>query len=135
MPLLDANIFLRFLTNDDPKKAKKCFDLFDAADNGQLELRTCEAVVAEVVYVLASRRLYNLSRGEIVQKFLPVLQIKGLRIPSKNVILAALKMYGRTRLDFEDALLVNFLKHYKESVLYSYDTDFDKVAGIKRLMP
>lgn len=135
MPLLDANIFLRFLTGDDPKKAQRCFDLLETATRGQTELRTCEAVVAEVVYVLASKRLYNLSRAEIVKKFLPVLQVKGLRIPAKSVILGALKMYGRTRLDFEDALLVNYLKHYKESILYSYDAGLDGIAGVRRLAP
>jgi len=135
MPQIDANIFIRFLTNDQPTLAKRCFKLFESASRGEIDLRVCEAVVAEVVYILSSKRLYNLKRSEIVQKLLPILAIKGLRIPAKTVVLDALKIYGTVKIDFEDALQISYLKRWRENNIYSYDHDFDKVGTIKRLEP
>ncbi len=34
MRFVDTNIFIRYLTNDDPRKAQACFDLFQRAKQG-----------------------------------------------------------------------------------------------------
>ena len=52
MQFIDANVFIRHLTRDDPEKAKACFELFQKAGQGEITLTTSEAVVAEVVFVL-----------------------------------------------------------------------------------
>jgi predicted nucleic acid-binding protein len=45
----DANIFIRALTGDDPKKAEACSDLLRRVDLGEVEITTCEAIITEVV--------------------------------------------------------------------------------------
>jgi len=65
MKFLDANVILRYLTCDDPKKAENCYELFQKVKKSKIKLITCEAVIAEVVYVLSSHSLYNLPRDEI----------------------------------------------------------------------
>ena len=39
MPFVDTNIFLRYLTKDDPDKAQACFELFKRAEANQVTLR------------------------------------------------------------------------------------------------
>ncbi len=55
MPFVDTNIFLRYLTRDDPDKAQACFELFKRAEANQITLTATETVIAEVVYVLSSK--------------------------------------------------------------------------------
>src|SRR3989344_8580749 len=98
MQFVDTNIFIRFLTKDDPKKADACFDLLQRAEKGEINLQTTESVIAETVYILESKRLYNLSRKEIYQKLFPLLKIKSLKIPYKNSLLLALDIYSKKNL-------------------------------------
>jgi predicted nucleic acid-binding protein len=49
---LDANIFIRYLTNDDPANADRVEKLLESAAAGKERLLTTEMVVAEVVWVL-----------------------------------------------------------------------------------
>ena len=47
--VLTVNVFLRFLTNDDPAKAKKAEALFRNAIQGHITLATSLLVVAEII--------------------------------------------------------------------------------------
>lgn len=51
---VDTNVFLRFLTNDDPIKAKRVEALFRQAIKGQIQLITSLLVMAEIVWTLES---------------------------------------------------------------------------------
>lgn len=135
MRFVDTNLFIRFLTQDDLKKAEACFELFKSAQSGSIKFETTETVIAEIVYILSSRRLYNLKRKEIVTRLMPILRIKGLKVANKRVILRALEFFDLYKLDFEDALLLAHMERVKVKELYSYDKGFDKVPGIKRLEP
>jgi len=51
---IDTNIFLRYLTNDDPVKAKRAEVLFRDAVHGKAVLTTSLLVIAEIVWTLES---------------------------------------------------------------------------------
>ncbi len=57
MHFVDTNIFLHYLTRDDPVKAEVCFRLLEQARKGEIALTTSESVIAEVVFVLSSPRV------------------------------------------------------------------------------
>ena len=46
--VVDTNLFIRYLTNDDPEKADRISHLLDDAAAGQVTLVTTEMVLAEV---------------------------------------------------------------------------------------
>src|SRR3989339_54680 len=104
MQFVDTNIFIRLLAKDDPVKSEKCFRLFKKAEDGDLELHTTESIISEIVYVLQSKRLYNLDRDSIGKKLSVVLKIRSLKIPHKSVIISALNLYSKNNIDFEDAI-------------------------------
>lgn len=135
MKFLDTNVILRYLTRDDPKKAEACYELFQKAKQGKVELMTCEAVIAEVVYVLSSPSVYNLPREEIRSLLLPIINLRGLRLPQKRLFIRALDIYASQNVDFEDALSIAHMEKRKMKEIYSYDTDFDKLEDIRRLEP
>ena len=137
MRFLDTNVILRYLTRDDEAKAEACYRLFQRASRDEEELFTCEAIVTEVVYVLSSRRApYRLSRAEIRERLVPILTIRGLRLPQKHVYIEALDIYvSFPSLDFEDALAIAHMNRLGIEEIMSYDRDFDRVAGIQRVEP
>ena len=137
MRFLDTNIIIRYLTRDDEVKARACYELFRQVEQGEEELFTCEAVVAEVTYVLSSRRSpYQLSHEEIQSRLLPILTLRGLRFPQKGVCIRALDLFASAPfLDFEDALAVAHMERLGMTEIVSYDRDFDRVAGVRRFEP
>jgi len=135
MQFVDTNVFLRYLVNDDPTKAKKCLDLFLQAKSNTVSLSTSEAVIAEVVYVLASKRLYNLGRTDVVARLRPMLVLPGLKLPQRTLLLRALEIYAAYVVDFEDALSKAHMERQDIKEIYSYDTDFDQMEGVTRIEP
>ena len=137
MKFLDTNIILRFLTRDDETKAKACFELFQKVEQGKEQVLTCEAIIAEVAYVLSSPRgPYHLSHEEIRARLAPILALRGLKLPQKRQHLHALDLYATLpSLDFEDALAVAHMEKRGITKILSYDTDFDRVPEVKRVEP
>jgi len=135
MQFIDANIILRFLTRDDLAKAERVKVLLERADRGETELTTSESVICELVFVLCSPRLYNLSRERVRTLLIPIVSLKGLKLPNRSLYLRAIDLFAATSVDFVDALAVAHMEARKVTEVYSYDKHFDGVSGIRRLEP
>jgi len=135
MIFLDANVLLRVLTNDDPEKAQQCFDLLRKAERGEVQLATSEHVIAEVVYVLSSPRLYHLPAKRIRDLLLPILGLRGLKLPSRQVYRRALDIYALHNADFGDTLTVAHMRKWEVRTILSYDRHFDRIEGVERQEP
>ena len=135
MQFVDANVFIRFLTRDDPEKAQACFQLFQKAKKREILLTTSESVIAEVVYVLSSNQLYNLPREQIRALLYPLLSVPGLRLTHRNMYLRALDLYAAYPIHMEDALIVAQMERQKVTELYIYDRDFNHLPEVSRLEP
>ena len=111
--------------------------MFQQVRRGEEELVTCEAIVTEVVYVLSSPRApYRLSHQEIRARLVPILTLRGLRLPQKRVYLSALDLYASSPfLDFEDALAVAHMERLGVTEIVSYDRDFDRLPTLQRVEP
>ncbi len=135
MEFLDTNIILRYLTRDDPAKAQRCYALFQQVKRKQIRLVTSESVLAEVVYVLSSRSLYNQPRENVRTLLLPIISLPGLKLAHRRAFFRALDIYASTHLDFEDCLSIAHMERLKVNTILSYDQDFDRVKGIQRREP
>lgn len=132
---VDTNIFLRYLTKDDPEKAPACFELFKQAQQDKVRLITSESVVAEIVYMLSSKNVYHLPRQEIKNRLLPLLSLQSLKLEHRDTILRALDLYENYKVDFEDCLSVAHMERQELEEIYSYDRDFDQVKTVQRIEP
>ena len=133
---VDTNIFVRLLTRDDLEKAERCLALFERANQGELQLVTSEAVIAETVYVLASPGIYGTPREAISISLSTLIAQSGLRLDHKEAILEALELYGSTRLHFIDCLCVAHTRREgPPQLVYSYDRELDRIPGIQRREP
>jgi predicted nucleic acid-binding protein len=132
---VDTNVFIRLLMRDDLAKAEQCRSLFAKAKEGEIELHTSEAILAEIVYVLKSPVNYKLDRAQVAALLRPLVELEELKIAHKGTILRALDYYESNNLDFEDCLAIAHALRANDGRIYSYDRDLDKVKDLTRLEP
>lgn len=134
-PFVDTDVIIRLVTNDDPKKQAEAAALFEAVEAGKLVVTSPDTVIADAVYVLSSPRLYHKSRSDVAAMLSGLLRLPGFKVENRASVLRALDLYASTKLDFGDALIVASMEQGGSRILYSYDTDFDRISGITRLSP
>jgi predicted nucleic acid-binding protein len=130
---VDTNIFLRYLTQDDPSKYEKCRGLFKKAMEGEIALATSGMVIAELIWTLLS--YYKVPKVDVIEKISIIVSTENLHIPDKDMIADALVLYGRKNIDFIDAYNAVFMKYHSLDEIYSYDSDFESIEEIKRVEP
>lgn len=131
---IDTNLFIRYFTNDDPKKADRVDRLLEQAVNGKIELMTAEIVLAEVVWVLES--YYELEKARIAEMLKAILSTPGIKVLNGKIVQKALKYYSDKNIDFVDAYIVAVMEKYKIAGIYSFDKKhLDRITQITRLEP
>ena len=132
---VDTNVILRLLTKDHPRQSAAAQEVFRLVANGNLLVTTSETVIAEVLYVLSSRGLYDLSRSDIRRKISNILRLQCMIVPNKQLYERALEVYASTGVDFEDALSVAHMEAQGITTILSFDRDFDRFPSIEREEP
>ena len=135
IPFIDTDVIIRLLTGDDLEKQARAAALFKEVERGILQIAAPVTVIADAVYVLSSRRLYNLPRAEVRQLLTALVRLPGFRIHKRRAVLRALDLYASMNSDFGDALIVASMERVSSQVIYSYDTDFDRIKGLTRREP
>ncbi len=130
MFFVDTNVFLRFLTADDQSKAMRCKQLFNKAQKGEIALFTSDLVVAELVWILQSPKHYNLSPPEIKDLLLPLLVMKNLHLPNKEIYASVFELFCSTDIDYIDAFHAILMGKHKIKNVFSYHQYFDKIEGV-----
>lgn len=128
---VDANVLLRFLTNDPPDMAERVEQLLQRAERGEVTLLVHPTVVAEMIWVLAS--FYGYPKVQIADKLIPLLERPGLRIQQEQVVIAGVAVMARHNVDFADAFLAE-LARVPGSGICSFDRDFRKLQ-VELLQP
>lgn len=130
---IDTNIFLRYLTKDDPTKYERCRVVFKSALEDKIDIATSAIVIAELIWTLLS--FYKVPKADVIEKIAIIISTENLYIPEKDVIADALVLYSRRNIDYIDAYNAVFMKYHGLREIYSYDEDFDEVEGVKRVEP
>ncbi len=130
---VDTNIFLRYLTGDDPLKYQKCRAMFKQAMNGEISVSTSGMVIAELIRTLLS--YYKVPKAEVIEKVTVMVGTKNLSIPDKDILADALVLYARKNIDFIDAYNATFMRYQGLHDIYSYDEDFELIESIRRQEP
>jgi uncharacterized protein len=132
---LDTNILLRHLLNDDPIQSTAALALIQAIEQGRVTVWTSDLVIAEVVFVLANPRTFHLGREAIRDLLLPLINLPGLKLPRKRLYRRIFDLYTTLPIDYIDCYHAALIERRRPGELYSYDTDFDRIAGITRVEP
>ncbi|MCL5885352.1 MAG: type II toxin-antitoxin system VapC family toxin [Deltaproteobacteria bacterium] len=116
---VDANVFLRYLTNDDPEKADRVEALLSRAARGEVRLITTELVLAEVVWVLESS--YEMNNHEIAPMIKAILDTPGIEVINGGIVEKALDFYRSHNVDFVDGYIAAIMEKRKIKDIYSFD--------------
>lgn len=133
MKFLDANIILRYLTNDMPSESLKCQRLFEAVSEGREILFTNILIIAEVLWVLSSE--YKFARLKVIEGIHKIVNTPNIHIDDKDLIISALDIFEENNIDFIDAYNAAVMLHKGIDSIYSYDKHYDRLKEIKRLKP
>jgi predicted nucleic-acid-binding protein len=110
------NVWVRYLTNDDPRQAALAVELIARCER----IYIAKTVVLELEWVL--RAVYRLDRDTVNRALLQVLGLPNAVVESPRQVARALK-YHRQGLDFTDA---PHLTAFEYDAFYTFDSGFAK---------
>ena len=139
MTVADANYFLRYLvrpaTPQDQVMSQTAATFFRLVQTGRGTFTTTDAVVAEVVFILSSKRRYGVPRADVVARLKPLLRLPGCKRPQKRLCLRALDLWmSEPRLSFVDALGAVHAQALRVP-LASFDAALARVPGLTLWQP
>ncbi|HOG91783.1 MAG TPA: type II toxin-antitoxin system VapC family toxin [Smithella sp.] len=131
---VDTNLFVRYLTDDDPEKADRVEALLNEATIGNVKLITSDLVLAELIWVLESS--YDLKPAAIVPMIRAILATPGLEVLNGAVVARALEIYKDQNVDFVDGHIAALAEKMNISEIYSFDKKhISRLENITRSEP
>ncbi len=133
MRIIDANIILRYLTNDVQDQAERAGELLTKVEAGSEEVFLPDIILADIIWVLEG--YYKQSREQIREWITTILSMQGLRFSDKSVALDALDIYVDLGIDWSDAFVTGQMINHGIMEIYSFDRHFDRIGAIKKIEP
>ena len=128
--VIDTNLLVRYLINDDQKKADAVDNLLDKAIKGEVRIIIPSVVIAELVWVLES--FYQLKADVILELVEAIVNTSGLDVTDKSMVISALRLYKNRNIDFIDAWIIEFAKERGIKTIYTFDKKhFRDIEGIE----
>ncbi len=128
--VIDTNLLVRYLINDDQKKAGAVDNLLDKAGKGEVRIIVPSVVIAELVWVLES--FYQLEADAILELVEAIVNTSGLDVTDKSTVISALRLYKNSNLDFIDVWIIEFAKERGIKTIYTFDKKhFRNIEGIE----
>lgn len=132
--VIDTNLLVRYLTDDDPVKAKAVDALLNKAGSGEIKILVPSIVIAELVWVLESS--YKMESPGIAELVDAVLNTPGVEVTDKSIIKSALTLYRAKKIDMIDAWIIEFAKDAGVGAIYTFDKkNFKDAEGIEARSP
>jgi predicted nucleic acid-binding protein len=130
---LDTNVLVRHLTQDSAELSPRATSFLQRLERGELTVRIADTVVFETVFLLERR--YRRPRPDIAEAVMALLALPAIELPDKQRIAQAFDLYLNSRLSFADAYHVVIMEQLGIEEVVSFDRDFDRVPGIRRVEP
>ena len=138
MRFLDANVFIyayykpkKQLTQKEKQMKEQAKQIIANVSLGKEEVMTTVVHLSETVNILKHGmqpdQLTNIIRGLFM---LDNVKIYGV---TREAYFAAAELGDDLKLEVNDALAVDFMKMNDIKEIYSFDEDFDRIAGVSRL--
>jgi predicted nucleic-acid-binding protein len=127
--VIDTNLLIRYLVNDDARKAQIVDTLLKKAGKGDVHIHMPSIVVAELVWVLES--FYKMETAEIADLVDSILNTPGLTVSDDAIVRSALKRYRTKGVDLVDAWIVAFAQDKGANEIHTFDKKhFKGIDGV-----
>lgn len=133
MRTIDADVILRYLTNDVPEQAKQVEELFNRVEVGNEDVFLPDIILADIIWIL--EKYYKQTREDIREWITAILSLQGLTFSDKKMALNALDIYVAKKIDWSDASAAIQMLQRDITEIYSFDKHFARIDGIIRIEP
>jgi predicted nucleic acid-binding protein len=130
---IDTNVFVRHLTQDHADFSPKATAFLARIERGDIQARTADTAIFETVFLLEKR--YGRARADIRDGVLALVGLPGLALPNKHRLRRVFELYIDVKLSFGDAFHVALMEQLGIEEIATFDRDFDRVPGIRRVDP
>jgi predicted nucleic acid-binding protein len=130
---LDTNILLRHFLQDLPDQSPRASALIGRIERGEVEVHISDIVVFECVFLLERR--YKQPKTMVRELVLGFLELPSVLLPGKRRFRRVFGLYVGRNISFADAYHAVLMGQLKVHEVVSFDRDFDKVPGLKRVQP
>jgi predicted nucleic-acid-binding protein len=131
--IIDANVILRYLTNDVPNQTRRAEELLKKVEMGSEDVFLPDIILADIIWILEG--YYKQSRELIRDWITTILSLQGLEFSDTNVALNALDIYVDKGIDWSDAFTASQMTDRGITEIYSFDKHFNRINGISRVEP
>lgn len=128
---LETSVLTRFLLGDHPTQSPQAKLIIQKAQAREIDVSTNAMVLAELTWVLKS--FYKLPKDEIIKHLSNILSFPEFKIDNRKVVEDAMEIFVTKNIDFTDAYFAATVRGNNFDAILSFDHDFDKVSGVKRL--
>jgi predicted nucleic acid-binding protein len=132
---IDTNVLLRALTGTSPDQAAAARALLFRVEAGLERVTTSPLVLFEVIFTLHSARSYNHPKERVVELVSPVIELRGLQLPNKQLWLDAFALWLAHSIDFADAFNVASMRTHGITEIYTWDKGYSHVSDITCIEP
>ena len=128
---VDTNVLLRFFLEEQGEQFQSSKRLITQIEEGIHQAQTSSIVFLEVSYVLKS--IYKIPSREIVEVLKSIRSLKNLKVIEKTNLDRALQLHSKYNVKFSDCLIASQIP--ENTVLITFDKEFNKIPGIKAKTP
>jgi len=129
---VDTNVFLRVIVKENRSLFQDSWDFLSLVKQGHITACTSNLVLSEINWVLSS--FYKFNKQQVIQALESILNLKNLKINDKHDSFLSIDLYKKHKVKFVDCLIASNEIFQKDTVIVSYDKDFDKL-GVVRVEP
>ncbi len=115
---LDTNVLVRYITQDDAHQSRLASELIE--DSGELFCIT-QLALAELVWVLGSKKTYNAPKNQIVAVLRQLLETRRFQISEPDLVQQAVMDYADGNADFSDCLIARISEHRGCTQTFTFD--------------
>jgi predicted nucleic-acid-binding protein len=127
---LDTNVLVRFLVRDDEEQHERVVSLLRRGADAGETFFIGDVVLAEVVWVLASR--YRVGRDELAAVVRKLAEVEELHFESNDRVVRALHAFRSGRGGFADYLIAERARDAGCDVVYTFDRALLTGEGFQR---
>lgn len=122
--VVDANVVLRYLLEDHPDLSPRAAEFLGQVRVGKAKTLIPEGVIVECVHVLM--KVYGVPQSEVAAKLFGLMRYRGVVNTNREVLLQALSLFERHRVDIVDAIVFATARHHDWPTC-SFDKDMRKL--------
>jgi len=127
--VVDASVVIRFLTEDDPKKAQKFSQLLTS---NKVKLEITDVTFAEIFWTLKS--FYKAEKTKTLDALNSLINEPAVMC-NFEILQKTIELLINHNISLIDAYTATWAKKFSQGEVLSYDKDFDKLDSITRLEP